>query len=153
MKNIDETDKRILRRLQNDSSISLEKLAAALSISSNACWRRVKRLEEDGVILKRVALVSPERVGVEMTVFVAIRTNDHSQDWLLKFAAVASGIDEVVEIHRMAGEVDYLLKILVKSVADYDRVYKELIGSTPFADVSASFSMERIKYETAVPLT
>jgi Lrp/AsnC family transcriptional regulator len=152
IENIDDLDRRILRNLQRDAGLSLEKLAGILSISGNACWRRIKRMEQAGIITRRVALVSPEAVGVGMTVFVSVRTNDHSDEWLRKFATVAQEIDEVVEFYRMAGEVDYLLKLLVKGVADYDRVYKKLIKSIPMTDVSASFAMERIKYETAVPL-
>ena len=152
IKNIDENDRNILKALQRDASLSLENLAAQLSLSTNACWRRIKRLEADGIIARRVAIVDPEAVGLNMTVFVAVRTSDHSDKWLTKFAAAASSIEEVVEFYRMAGEVDYLLKLLVRDVADYDRVYKKLIKAVPLSDVSASFAMERIKYETAVPV-
>ncbi len=151
-KKIDENDRNILKALQQDASLSLESLAAKLSLSTNACWRRVKRLEAEGIIARRVAIVEPEAVGLSMTAFVAVRTNDHSDKWLEKFAAAASSIEEVVEFYRMAGEVDYLLKLLVRDVADYDRVYKKLIKAVPLSDVSATFAMERIKYETAVPL-
>ena len=109
-------------------------------------------MEADGTIARRVAIVDPEAVGLNMTVFVAVRTSDHSDKWLEKFAAAASAIEEVVEFYRMAGEVDYMLKLLVRDVADYDRVYKKLIKAVPLSDVSASFAMERIKYETAVPV-
>ena len=151
-KNIDENDRNILKALQRDASLSLENLAAQLSLSTNACWRRIKRMEADGIIARRVAIVDPEAVGLNMTVFVAVRTSDHSDKWLEKFAAAASSIEEVVEFYRMAGEVDYMLKLLVRDVADYDRVYKKLIKAVPLSDVSASFAMERIKYETAVPV-
>jgi len=149
---LDLNDRKILGELQRDASISLEKLAEKLSLSTNACWRRVKRLEADGVIDKRVALVPPEAVGLNVTVFVAVKTDDHSADWLERFADATSSIAEVVEFYRMAGEVDYFLKLLVRDVADYDRVYKKLIKAAPLSDVSASFAMERIKYETAVPV-
>ncbi len=151
-KKFDDNDRNILKALQQDASLSLESLAAKLSLSTNACWRRVKRLEAEGIIARRVAIVEPEAVGLSMTAFVAVRTNDHSDKWLEKFAAAASSIEEVVEFYRMAGEVDYMLKLLVRDVADYDRVYKKLIKAVPLSDVSASFAMERIKYETAVPL-
>lgn len=152
IKNIDQNDKNILKSLQIDSSLSLENLAAKLSLSTNACWRRIKRMEADGIIARRVAIVEPETVGLGMTAFVAVKTNDHSDKWLEKFAAAASSIDEVVEFYRMAGEVDYMLKLLVRDMADYDRVYKKLIKAVPLSDVSASFAMERIKYTTAVPV-
>lgn len=152
IRNIDENDRNILKQLQRDSSLSLENLAAKLSLSTNACWRRIKRMETDGIIARRVAIVDPEAVGLGMTVFVAVRTGDHSDGWLKKFADAASSIEEVVEFYRMAGEVDYMLKLLVRDVADYDRVYKKLIKAVPLSDVSASFAMERIKYETAVPV-
>lgn len=152
VKNIDQNDKNILKALQQDSSLSLENLAAKLSLSTNACWRRIKRMEADGIIARRVALVEPEAVGLGMTAFVAVKTKDHSDDWLKKFASAASSIDELVEFYRMAGEVDYMLKLLVRDMADYDRVYKKLIKAVPLSDVSASFAMERIKYTTAVPV-
>lgn len=151
-KNIDNNDRNILIALQRDASVSLENLAAKINLSTNACWRRIKRMEADGIISRRVVIVEPETVGLNMTVFVAVKTNDHSDTWLKKFASAASSVEEVVEFYRMAGEVDYMLKLLVRDVADYDRVYKKLIKAVPLSDVSASFAMERIKYETAVPV-
>ncbi|MEL7197708.1 MAG: Lrp/AsnC family transcriptional regulator [Pseudomonadota bacterium] len=148
----DENDRAILKALQVDASVSLEALADRLHLSINACWRRVKKLENTGVIDRRVALVSPEAVGLNVTVFVSVKTDNHSGEWLAKFSAATADIAEVVEFYRMAGEVDYLLKILVRDVADYDRVYKQIIAAVPLSDVSASFAMERIKYETAVPI-
>ncbi|GAB5487323.1 MAG: Lrp/AsnC family transcriptional regulator [Parasphingorhabdus sp.] len=152
IKDIDQNDRNILKALQQDASLSLENLAAKLSLSTNACWRRIKRMEADGIIERRVAIVQPESVGLGMTAFVAVKTNDHSDKWLEKFAAAASSIDELVEFYRMAGEVDYMLKFLVRDMADYDRVYKKLIKAVSLSDVSASFAMERIKYTTAVPV-
>lgn len=149
---IDANDRQILRHLQRDASISLEQLAEKISLSTNACWRRVKRLEADGVIERRVALIAPEKVGLNVTVFVSVKTDDHSAAWLENFAKATASIAEVVEFYRMAGDIDYLLKLLVRDVADYDRVYKKLIKAAALSDVSASFAMERIKYETAVPL-
>ncbi len=150
--NIDNNDRNILKILQADASLSLEKLAAKLSMSTNACWRRIKRMEEAGIITRRVAIIDPDKVGVAMTVMVAVKTSDHSESWLAKFAKATAAIDEVTEFYRMAGDVDYLLKIQVRDVADYDRVYKKLIAAAPLSDVSASFAMERIKHETAVPV-
>ena len=148
----DVNDRAILKALQRDATISLEALAERLNLSTNACWRRVKKLEARGVIERRVALVSPEAVGLNVTVFVSVKTDDHSADWLRKSAEATAGISEVVEFYRMAGDVDYLLKLLVQDVADYDRVYKKLIAAASLADVSAIFAMERIKYETAIPI-
>lgn len=152
MENFDDTDRAILRLLQSDSSISLESMADRVSISVNTCWRRVKRLEEAGVLSRRVALVDPEKVGLAQTVFVAIRTRDHSADWLQRFATAVQAIPEVIEFYRMAGDVDYLLKVQVGSVADYDRVYKALIAKVDLADVSATFAMECLKNTTELPL-
>jgi Lrp/AsnC family transcriptional regulator len=149
---IDETDRKLLEKLQRDSTVSLEALATQLNLSVNTCWRRVKRLEESGIIKGRVALVDGDRLGLGQVVFVAIRTNDHSAQWLETFARTVKAIPEVLEFYRMAGDVDYMLKIVVQSVADYDRVYKALIARIEIADVSATFAMECIKNETALPV-
>jgi Lrp/AsnC family transcriptional regulator len=149
---IDDADRKLLALLQHDSTLSLETLAQNTAMSANTAWRRIKRLEEVGVITKRVALINPEAVGLGMTVFVAVKTADHSDQWLEGFAKAVSAIPEVVEFYRMSGDTDYLLKLLVESIADYDRVYKKLIRSAKLYDVSSSFAMETIKYTTAVPL-
>ncbi|WP_367179246.1 Lrp/AsnC family transcriptional regulator [Hyphomonas sp.] len=149
---MDDTDRAILRLLQSDASISLESMADRVSISVNTCWRRVKRLEEAGILSRRVALIDPEKVGLAQTVFVAIRTRDHSATWLQRFATAVQSIPEVIEFYRMAGDVDYLLKVQVRSVADYDRVYKALIARVDLADVSATFAMECLKNTTELPL-
>lgn len=149
---IDDIDRKLLDLLQNDASVSLEEISKKTAMSVNTAWRRIKRLEEVGVITKRVALIDPQAVGLGMTVFVAIKTADHSDQWLIDFAKAVAGIPEVVEFYRMSGETDYLLKLLVESIADYDRVYKKLIRSAKINDVSSSFAMETIKYTTCVPL-
>lgn len=149
---IDEADRKLLDLIQNDATLSLDVLAQRTAMSANSVWRRLKRLEEAGVIAKRVALINPEAVGLGMTVFVAVKTADHSDQWLEGFAKAVSAIPEVVEFYRMSGDTDYLLKLLVESIADYDRVYKKLIRSAKLYDVSSSFAMETIKYTTAVPL-
>ena len=150
--NFDETDRRLLRALQTDASTSLEVLSHQLSLSVNTCWRRIKRLEEAGVIERRVALINPQAVGLDLTVFVAIRASEHSQDWLDGFSRVVTAMPEVTEFYRMAGDVDYLLKIVVGSVADYDRVYKQLIARVKLTDVSATFAMEQLKNTSALPI-
>ncbi len=152
MRNIDDTDRQILKILQADSTISLETIAAQLRVSVNTCWRRVRRLEDDGIILSRVAICDPEKLGVGQTVFVAIKTSDHSSAWLKTFDKTVTAIPEVVELYRMAGDVDYLLKIAVSSVADYDRVYKALISKIEVDDVSATFAMECLKNTTELPV-
>lgn len=152
MSMIDETDRQILRRLQRDSTTSLETLAEQISVSVNTCWRRVRRLENDGIIKSRVAICDPDRLDLGQTVFVAVRTRDHSAAWLENFAKIVTNIPEVVEFYRMAGDIDYLLKIAVGSVTDYDRVYKQLITQIEIADVSATFAMECLKNTTELPL-
>lgn len=152
MTELDEADKRLLRLVQEDASLSLDEIARRTAMSSNTVWRRLKRLEDEGVLLRRVALVDPARVGAGVTVFVAVRTNDHSDEWLEGFARAVRTIPEVVEFYRMAGETDYLLKLAVASIADYDRVYRKLIRSAKLHDVSSTFAMETIKYTTAMPI-
>ena len=149
---IDEIDRQILRQLQQDATTSLESLSEQLSVSVNTCWRRVRRLEEQGVLKARVAICDPESLGLGQTVFVAIRTRDHSDKWLKSFAKTVAQIPEVVEFYRMAGDVDYLIKIVVGSVGDYDRVYKSLISQIEIADVSATFAMECLKNTTELPV-
>jgi len=152
MVELDRIDTRILAALQADASLAIAELAAAVGLSANACWRRVKRLEEAGVIRRRVALLDPVKLGLGVTVFVTVRTNEHAEEWLEGFAKGVAQIPEVVEFYRMSGEVDYLLKVLVSDIAHYDRVYKRLIKTATLADVSSSFAMEQLKYTTAVPL-
>ena len=149
---IDDADRILLRALQADGTQSLETLAGRADISTNTCWRRVKRLEDSGVIARRVALIDPEKLGLNQTIFVAIRTRDHSAGWLKRFADAVRTIPEVVEFYRMAGDVDYLLKVQARSVQDYDRVYKALIARVDIADVSATFAMECLKNTTELPV-
>lgn len=149
---LDRFDKMILARLQTNGDLPASQLAEEIGLSTNACWRRIKRLEEDGIIRKRVALLNEVALGLKMTVFVSIRTNEHNAKWLEKFASGIKALPEVVEFYRMSGDTDYLLKIVVRDIDDYDRVYKKLISVTPLHDVSSSFAMERIKSSTEIPL-
>lgn len=149
---LDKFDKQILHHLQEQGDLPAAKLAERIGLSTNACWRRIKRLEEDGIIKRRVALLDENALGLKVTVFVAIKTSEHDAKWLEKFATGIRNIPEVVEFYRMSGETDYLLKIVVEDIADYDRVYKKIISVTPLYDVSSSFAMERIKTTTALPL-
>jgi len=152
MAGLDRIDARILAALQGDASLPIAELAESVGLSSNACWRRVKRLEEAGIIRRRVALLDPAKLGLGVTVFVSVRTNEHAEEWLEKFAKGVADIPEVVEFYRMSGDVDYLLKVMVADIAHYDRVYKRLIKVAKLSDVSSSFAMEQIKYTTSVPL-
>jgi len=152
MVDLDRVDIHILDLLQEDASVSNAELAERVGLSANACWRRTRRLEERGIIRKRVALLSQEQLQLDVTVFVGIRTNQHNDQWLKKFSAGVRAIPEVVEFYRMSGDTDYMLKIVVRDIADYDRVYKKLISVAPLHDVSSSFAMERIKSTTALPL-
>lgn len=145
-------DIRILEILQRDATRSLDSIADEIGVSLNTCWRRVKRLEVDGVLERRVALVDNEKVGLDLTVFISVRTDDHSKAWADIFTEAVSTIPEIVEFYRLAGDVDYILKMMVGSVADYDRVYQDLIARVRLSDVSASFAMEKLKFTTELPL-
>lgn len=145
-------DWKILDVLQRDASLPVHAIGEAVGLSSNPCWRRIRRMEDEGIIARRVALVDGERIGVPTTVFVAIRTNRHDPEWLAAFSAGIAAIDEITECHRMAGDIDYMLKLRVRDIADYDRIYQRLIALVPgLSDVSSSFSMEALKSTTALP--
>lgn len=149
---LDAFDRKILAALQPNATLSLAALSEAVGLSQTPCWKRVKRLEADGIISGRVTLLDREKLGIGVTVFVGIRTNQHDENWLSDFARAVSDIPEVVEFYRMSGEVDYLLKIVCSDIADYDRIYRKLIRSAKLFDVSSSFAMEQIKYTTELPL-
>ncbi len=152
MKELDRADRAILNALQQDGSLSAAQLGAQVGLSNTPCWKRLKTMEESGLIAKRVALVDPVQAGLPVTVFVSLRTTQHDEQWLREFAAAVAALPEVMEFHRMSGDVDYLLKVAVADIAGYDRFYKRLIKVTQFAGVSSAFSMEQIKYTTALPL-
>ena len=149
---LDETDRRILRVLQRDASISVDSLAEKVHLSRNACWRRVKQMEGRGVIRGRVTLVDPSAVDLDLSVFVLIRTNAHEPDWLKAFDRAVRDLPEIVGAHRMSGELDYVLRVRVSSVKDYDRFYQKLISRVPISDISASFVMDDIKDTTELPI-
>jgi Lrp/AsnC family transcriptional regulator len=152
MVKIDSIDRRILEELQRDAARPIEQIANRVGLTQNPCWRRIKRLEAEGLIQRRVAIVDPAKLGLGLIVFVSIRTNQHSDAWLERFAEGVRAIPEVVELYRMSGETDYLAKIIARDVADYDRIYKLLIRTAELYDVSSSFAMEQIKHTTEVPL-
>ncbi|MDY0872949.1 Lrp/AsnC family transcriptional regulator [Dongia rigui] len=149
---LDRIDARILTALQADANQAIADLAEAVGLSANACWRRIKRLEELGIIRARVALLDPAKIDLGVTVFVAIRTNEHNDAWLQKFNDAVEKIPEIVELYRMSGDVDYLMKVVVASIAHYDQVYKRLIKLVKLTDVSSTFAMEQMKYTTALPV-
>jgi Lrp/AsnC family transcriptional regulator len=150
---MDSYDISILRELQRDATLSVEELAARINLSRNACWRRVKLLEEGGIIKARVALVAPDKVNAGLTVLIQVRTAKHSADWAERFRAALAALPEIVGAYRTAGEIDYILKARVPDVAAYDRLYQRLIARIEMDDVSASFVMEALKETTEVPLT
>lgn len=150
---MDAIDRKILDLLQQDAEIPLASIAQRVHLSSTPCWRRIQKLRAAGVIRKQVALCEPGKLNVGVTVFVSVRTNQHTQAWLERFAKGVKEIPEVVELYRMSGDVDYLLRVVVPDIAGYDAVYKKLIKSADLYDVSSSFAMEQMKYTTALPLT
>jgi len=149
---LDAADLRILAALQEDGTLSVASVAERVNLSANACWRRVRRLEDARVIKRRVALLDAAAVGVGVTVFVNVRASEHTEAWYDAFSAVVSAMPEVVEFYRMSGDVDYLLKVQVASIADYDALYKRLVATVRLTDVSSAFAMEEVKHTTAIPL-
>lgn len=149
---MEKTDKAILAILQADCAISIQDVAERVGLGSTACWRRIQKLTESGVMRRRVALLDARMLNVGVTVFVSIRTSRHNAEWLHQFHAAIAAITEVVEVYRMAGDTDYLLRVVVPDIAGYDRVYKRIIRTPGLSDVSSSFSMEQIKYTTELPL-
>jgi Lrp/AsnC family transcriptional regulator len=149
---LDATDRKILAILQDDASLSVADVAARVNLSQTPCWRRIQKMTDSGVITKRVALVDPDALGLGLTVFVEIETGDHSKEWLGKFAAAIKEMPEVMEIYRMAGDVDYMLRITVPNMAAVDTFYQRLISLVPLKNVTSRFAMERVKYTTAYPV-
>ena len=152
MENIGQIDARILNELQRNAGQSLESLGEAVGLSRNACWRRVRALEDAGVITARVALVDPKAAGLGLMVFMQIRTHGHDPDWQAKFNRATRSIPGILSVYRMTGDLDYLIRARVKDMAGYDALYQHLIHQVPIADVAASFVMEEIKDSTALPL-
>ncbi|MGA8260206.1 MAG: Lrp/AsnC family transcriptional regulator [Arenicellales bacterium] len=149
---MDRLDKRILSYLQADATLSTSELAERIGLSTTPCWRRVQKLENEGVIQKRVALLDRDKLNLGVDVFVAVKTNQHNSKWLDEFAHIVTEFDEVLEFYRMAGEIDYLIHVVVPDIPSFDRFYKKLINKIDINDVSSTFVMERIKYTTRLPL-
>jgi Lrp/AsnC family transcriptional regulator len=150
---LDTMDIKILTILQEDSTLPVAEIGKKVGLSTTPCWRRIQKLEQDGVIQRRVALLDPQSVSAGVTVFVAITTNQHNAAWLERFNAVVASFPEIVEAYRMSGQVDYLLRVAVPDIASYDRFYKAFILQIDLTDVSSSFAMEQIKFTTALPLS
>jgi Lrp/AsnC family transcriptional regulator len=150
---LDRIDKRILAEIQQDSDQSLIVLADKVGLSKNPCWRRIQRLQESGVIRSKVALLNPTSLNLGITVFMSIRTNQHNSEWLKTFTTAIDNIPEIMEIYRMSGEVDYLLKIMTADIEAFDAVYKNLISRVDLFEVSSHFAMEELKNTTQLPLT
>ena len=144
-KELDRLDRDILRLITQDASLSLADIAGKVGLTPTPCWKRIRRMEQEGIILRRVALLDPAKVGLPVSVFVAIETADHSSDWLERFARVIQETPEIVDAWRMSGDVDYLLHVVVADIASYDQFYRKLIAALPLRNVSSRFSMERMK--------
>ena len=149
---MDAIDRKILVVLQDDASLSVAEIGNRVGLSSTPCWKRIQRLEADGVIQRRVAIVDQDRLGLGVTVFVSVETGDHSEEWLKRFADVVAGLPEVMEFYRMAGDVDYMLRVVVPDIPGYDAFYKRLIATVPLKNVTSRFAMEKIKSTTELPI-
>ena len=149
---LDKIDRKILSILQRDATMPVAEIGRKVGLSTTPCWRRIQKMEEDGVIKGRVAVLDPAKINAGVTVFVSVKTNEHNEGWMRKFSAVVEDFTEVVEFYRMSGDVDYLLRVVVPDIAAYDTFYKKLISKINLTDVSSSFAMGQIKYTTALPL-
>lgn len=149
---MDEIDRKLLGFLQQDATIPISVLAEQVGLSATPAWKRIQKMEQAGVITRRVALVDPDLIGIGLTVFVAIEAHEHSPDWLAAFAAAITDLPEVMDAYRMAGEVDYMLRVAVTDMAEFDAFYKRLIAAVPLKNVTSRFAMERLKQTTAHPL-
>ena len=152
VKRMDQKDRKILRILQKDAGLSMNELADRSAMSKTAVWRRVKSLEDSGVIRKRVTLLDSEALGFSLTIFALVRTNQHSDLWFTKFKQAVLSIPEIQEFHRTSGDLDYLLRIVARDMRHYDEIYKQLIREVDFADVSSTFVMETFKSDTELPI-
>ena len=150
---MDAIDRKILAVIQEDASLSVAEIGNRVGLSSTPCWKRIQRLEGDGVIQKRVAVIDQDKLGLGVTVFVSVETEDHSEVWLTRFAQLVGAMPEVLEFYRMAGDVDYMLRVVVPDIAGYDTFYKRLIAAVPLKNVTSRFAMEKIKSTTALPIT
>ena len=149
---MDRVDKALLAALQDDATLTVAELSEHVGLSKSACWRRVQNLEDDGIIGARVTLLNQEKLGLNLTVYSAIRTHEHTAEWFEGFHKMVMAMENVMEVHRLSGDIDYLIRSVVPDMRSYDEMYKEMIAKVNLYDVSSSFSMETIKYTTALPL-
>jgi Lrp/AsnC family transcriptional regulator len=149
---MDEIDRQLLHILQENATLSIAQMAERVGLSPTPCWKRIQKLEAAGIVTRRVALVDPERVGVGLSVLVSVEAGEHTPEWLQRFSAGVSAMAEIMEVYRMAGDVDYMLRVAVADMAEYDAFYKRLIALAPMKNVTSRFAMERMKYTTAYPL-
>lgn len=149
---LDLIDRKIVAELMRDATLPVAQIAERVGLSQTPCWKRIQKLEAGGILTGRVALANPARLGFDLTVFVEIEAPDHGAAWREAFAAAVSGIAEVMEVYRMAGEMDYLLKVAVSDMAEFDAIYKRLTDSVPIKNVTSHFAMERMKFTTAYPV-
>ena len=152
MNSLDRYDYAILSALQGDGTLSVAQLSERVGLSTTPCWKRLRRLEDEGYIESRVAIINRRKVGLPVTVFVSVRITQHDEKWFARFAAAVTALPEVQEFHRMSGDIDYLLKVVTSDIEGYDRFYKKLIKSVQLTGVSSAFSMEQIKITTSLPL-
>ena len=149
---MDQTDLRILRILQEDSSLPVSDVAKKVGLSASPCWKRIKKMHDEGIIKYQISVLDAERLGFGLTVFINIKTGEHSTNWLKEFSGTVTAMPEVMELHRIAGDVDYMLKVIVPDMAAFDAFYKGLIGTAALTEVSSYFTMETIKETTALPI-
>jgi Lrp/AsnC family transcriptional regulator len=149
---LDDIDRSLLEILQQNTTLSIAQMAERVGLSATPCWKRIQKLEALGVIARRVALVDPERVGVGLSVLVSVEAGEHTPEWLQRFSSAVAAMPEVMEVYRMAGDVDYTLRVAVADMAEYDTFYERLIAVAPMKNVTSRFAMERMKYTTAYPL-
>jgi len=149
---MDEIDRKLLGILQEDATLSIAQMAERVGLSPTPCWKRIQKLEAAGVIERRVALVDPDLIGMGLCVFIAVEAGEHTPSWLERFAAVVAGMPEVMEVYRMAGDVDYMLRVVVPDIQGYDMFYKRLIAAVPLKNVTSRIAMERMKHTTAYPM-
>ena len=149
---MDEIDRLLLEMLQDNATLSIAQMAERVGLSATPCWKRIQKLESRGVITRRVALVDPARVGVGLSVLVSVEAGEHTPEWLQRFSAGVNAMPEIMEVYRMAGDIDYMLRVAVAGMAEYDAFYKRLIAIAPMKNVTSRFAMERMKHTTAYPL-
>jgi len=149
---LDALDRKILAVLQTDASRSTQEIADAVGLSSTPCWRRIQRLEQEGYIRRRVALLNDEKINAHVNVFIAVKTNQHNTEWFDRFYKAVCSMPEVMDFFRMSGEIDYLIRAVVPDIKAYDDLYQRLIARVDLYDVSSMFAMERIKSTTELPL-